>query len=476
MSTDNSNLLSNKTSVTTDMLYTMKASAGTTSSYRATIPSQNKSVFNCGDVMIFQIPCGRKNSYLDGQNSYLKICIQNNDVTAANVLNLDHSGYGLINQLTVFQSGNLIEQISNYNVLLNGLIDFQMDGSSSMGYSTILGTASNTSDSLISNGTAIANNAVLGTLNTPLNSLRRGNSIPASGRLTLCLPIVSSLFTLSDKMIPIGRLNSDIELQFLLENLTQSVVCPAVPTAWTIINAELVLNIVTLSDTAEEIVRSVSPIEQPIFIHSSSYRSYPQTLATASTGNQTFLISSRFNSLKSIHLFPRRSTEINDQSSYSLSSRINPNIQQYYWTCGGNVIPNKPITLNNTNSNGGYAECYSEVLKAYHSFGNINSYGSIVGANAYNVIDSAAVVGEGIKTKETTSNSYGNAFAIGLELECYSSGRNDTILNGINTIGQNVFFNSLHSGTALSAAFTMNFFAYFDCILVIQDGIMKCLF
>ena len=119
MSTDNSNLLSNKTSVTTDMLYTMKASAGTTSSYRATIPSQNKSVFNCGDVMIFQIPCGRKNSYLDGQNSYLKICIQNNDVTAANILNLDHSGYGLINQLTVFQSGNLIEQISNYNVLLN---------------------------------------------------------------------------------------------------------------------------------------------------------------------------------------------------------------------------------------------------------------------------------------------------------------------------------------------------------------------
>ena len=89
-------------------------------------------------------------------------------------------------------------------------------------------------------------------------------------------------------MIPIGRLTSDIELQFLLENLTQSVVCPAVPTAWTIINAELVLNIVTLSDTAEEIVRSISPIESPIFIHSSSYRSYPQTLATASTGNQSF--------------------------------------------------------------------------------------------------------------------------------------------------------------------------------------------
>ena len=55
MSTDNSHLLSNKTSVTSDMLYTMKASSGTTTSYRGTIPSQNKSVFNCGDVMILSL-------------------------------------------------------------------------------------------------------------------------------------------------------------------------------------------------------------------------------------------------------------------------------------------------------------------------------------------------------------------------------------------------------------------------------------
>ena len=252
MSTDNFNLLSNKTSVTTDMLYAMKASSGNTSSYRVNIPSQNKSTFNPGDVIIMRIPCGRKNSYLDGVNSYLKICIQNNDLTATNILNLDHISYGLINQLRVFQSGNLIEQIGNYSVLLNGLLDFCIEGSSLMGYSTILETAPTTSESLISNGTAVANNAVLGTLNTTLNSLRRGNSIPASGRLTLCLPIVSNFFTLSDKMIPIGRLNSDIELQFLLENLTQSVVCVAAPTPWTIINAELVLKIVTLSDTAEK--------------------------------------------------------------------------------------------------------------------------------------------------------------------------------------------------------------------------------
>ena len=119
MSTDNSHLLSNKTSVTSDMLYTLKASAGNTTSYRINVPSSNKSIFNCGDNMIFNIPCGKMNSYLDTQNSYLKFCVQSNDTT--NLFNLDRSGYCFINQLTIFNSGNLIEQIGNYNVLMNSL-------------------------------------------------------------------------------------------------------------------------------------------------------------------------------------------------------------------------------------------------------------------------------------------------------------------------------------------------------------------
>jgi hypothetical protein len=277
--------------------------------------------------------------------------VQNNDTT--NVFNLDHSGYCFTNQLTIFNSGNLIEQIGNYNVLMNSLIDFQFNQSSSLGYSPIIGTSPDIYENVINDdgtGTAIAAwptglGSTVGQVKGSLNSCRRGNYAKKSGgRLTMCLPIISNLFTLSDKMIiPVGRLNSDIEMQFLLENLTQSVAATALTSPWTIISAELVLNYVVLSDTAEEIVRSVSPIDSPVFVHSSSYRSYPQTLGIGSTGNQSFLISSRFNSLKAIHLMPRRSTEINAQNAYSLSSRINPNIQQYYWTIGSSIDPNKYV-------------------------------------------------------------------------------------------------------------------------------------
>ena len=108
MSSDSSKLISNQTSVTSDLLYNLKNSVGNSTSYRCNVPSQNKSIFNPSDTMIFQIPCSRARTYLDPQNSYLKICIQNNDTN--NTLFLDHSAYCFINQFTVFQSGNLVEQ------------------------------------------------------------------------------------------------------------------------------------------------------------------------------------------------------------------------------------------------------------------------------------------------------------------------------------------------------------------------------
>jgi len=103
-----------------------------------------------------------------------------------------------------------------------------------------------------------------------------------------------------------------------------------------------------------------------------------------------------------------------------------------------------------------------------------------VGFSANNVTDDTNRVAlenivSGQAKTNTTMNTYRNGFAIAQMLECYST-RNDTISNKANTIGQNVFINALLSGTALSTAFTMNIFAYFDCILVIDQGVTKCIF
>ena len=150
-----------------------------------------------------------------------------------------------------------------------------------------------------------------------------------------------------------------------------------------------------------------------------------------------------------------------------------------YWTIGSSVVPSKFVTLKNTNLNGSYAEGYAETIKAFHNFGNL-SLGTLVGFSGYNVVDSSGLALEQVSAMSTGLNSYKNGFAIACELEVFSS-RSDVILHGLNTTGQNIFNNLLldgtvNSGNGTSAAYTLSYFANFDCILIIENGVMRCIF
>ena len=126
MSTNNSNLLQNQHSVSSDMLYNMKPSSGSSRRYRANIPSTSGVGTNGAapsTQLNFLVPCGSKNTYLDGINSCIKLTIKNND--AGNTMFLDGCGAILINMITVYHAGNLIDQTANYGLLFNFLQDFQ---------------------------------------------------------------------------------------------------------------------------------------------------------------------------------------------------------------------------------------------------------------------------------------------------------------------------------------------------------------
>jgi len=478
MSVDNSNLINNQNSVTSDILYNLKNSAGTSRRYRTNIPPNNGQTFAPNTQMNFSIPCGRKNTYLDGQNSYLRLTVQNKDGT--NAMFIDNTGASFVQMLTINQSGNLIDQCQNYNLLFNYLMDFSYDFGAHIGcLSAYLGTSTSITSAgdVVASvagatiGAATAGTTVIGTLTSEsFASIRSGAYIPANGVTTVCLPLLCSIFLNSDKMIPLGKLRSDIEFIVLLETLIKSVVTSST-TAWTVINAELVLEIVELSDTSQQIVDSFSPSDRPIYIHSNEWRYFSNTLPASTTGNFTSLISARYNSLKSLLCLPQLSSDIAAKDCYSVSSRINPNIINYIWRIGSSMVPNKAVTLYNTNTTGGFAEAYIEILKTFHGFNN-TLYRPLVGAAEYNVWDDAAAATYGIITKKGTASSYTNAFAIAQELEVYST-RNDVILQGINTIGQNVFLDLNINTTGPTASYTLNFFANFDVILVIENGVMR---
>ena len=69
------------------------------------------------------------------------------------------------------------------------------------------------------------------------------------------------------------------------------------------------------------------------------------------------------------------------------------------------------------------------------------------------------------------------SIAIAQELESYSN-RSSVILSGINCLGQQTFFegNINSATTALSTAYTIDFFANYDYIVELSDGILSAKF
>ena len=110
-------MLPNQTGVSTDCMYNLKPSSIRARSYRASIPSSNKSVFGPSDQIIAYIPGGRRNTYLDPMQSYMRITVQNNDTLAGNSFNFDNTGASMINRYDSFHSGNSIDSIIQYNAL-----------------------------------------------------------------------------------------------------------------------------------------------------------------------------------------------------------------------------------------------------------------------------------------------------------------------------------------------------------------------
>ena len=248
----------------------------------------------------------------------------------------------------------------------------------------------------------------------------------SASTITLCIPILSGSIGLSlDKLLPIGQLSDDIRIEITLESNTlafcASTTTALISNAWSIISAELELNIIELSDEGMGIINSMTPFNQPVYLHGNSWRHYASTLAASTSGNYSTLVPARFASLKSICVLPRRSTEMGQQHAYCLASRINPGIQNYFFRIGSYILPNKSVTLQNTSSTYGYAEAFAELQRAFHSL-NHNEFAGQIPFKLYHVADTAdsTVASTGVVAGYTTTNSNKNGFAIALELDLWN--------------------------------------------------------
>ncbi len=478
--TDSSALLANSLAVSDQVLYSLKPSSARGRNYRASVAPINASTFNPNTQCIFSIPCGRRNTYLDVNQSFIKFTVKNNDVSGNNFWT-DNNAACFINRVDIFHGGNLLESIQNYNQIMTYILDFSTNPAQRVGLANMYGMATATNDLALS---------------------RQGMYLAGGQSATFCIPILSALIGLgADKACPTGFLSDDIRVEITWEQQTTAVCYAATPTgsSWQVTFAELELTYIELQDEAQHLVDEITPAHHGIYLHGNTWRSYVSQLPASTTGTFSTLVPARMCSIKSLICLSRRTTEVSSATSYSLSSRVNPQIANYWWRCGSVLMPARYVTLWNPQTTSNFSEAFAELQKNFHSLTNPDYAGSIP-FTQYNVVDANTDVTVGGNTTtggvvalSTGVNSYKNGFAIATEVETFAQ-KSNLLISGLNTLNSNIFFEAnigIGAGSALggngvantyaaitgpATAYNLNFFANFDIIFAIENGILTARF
>ena len=462
--TDSSVLIPNQQAVSSDVLYNMKASSVRGRAYRASILPTNGTKFDAQSLTVLYVPGGRRNTFLSCQDTYLRFTIYNQDA-ATNDLVIDGNASAFINRIDIFHASNLLETIQGYNIIYQYMLDNQLNVAQRAGLSAMYGC------------------------NSAFDGTRYGQTILKGAQLTVCVPILSGTIGLGNlKSLPIGQLNDDIRIEITWENINPPVLYvatgtttvataqPASTACWQITNCELECNIIELSDEGMHMVEQVTPFSQPVFIMGNSWRHYTANLTSGTSGTYSTLVPARFASLKTLHMLPQVASVTTAYDKYSICNRVNPNFAQLWYRLGAYIIPQKFINIQ-SGTTGGYAELFAENQRAWHALNHPEYAGSLPFSyfNVAHTADATTVGGGGILAANTGNNGHKNAFGYSQELETFSQ-RSDVLLSGVNTLSSQVFFEANIGTTAPNVAYTLHFYANYDHVLVLQDGILSVRF
>lgn len=439
--TDTNALLPNAQAVPTEMGYGLKPSMVASRQYYTVISPQSSSTnITPGSTVTLRIPCGRKNTFLDPTQSFLKYTIKNND---ADQSNFDGSAYSVLNRMDCYHAGNLIDQVLNYNRVAGYLLNNTLTASQRANLSATMGFA--------------------------LDGGKGGYPLAQDAVYTACLPLLGALFLGADKLIPVGLLSDDIEVQFLLETTANAFynAGAAAPTDYSISAFELHLAYVEISDAA--MAEVASTFGQQVYLHSNTYRVAPLSLDANAAGAVTTLVPARYSSLKALHFLPSPAS-YQVYNAYSLGGTVNPNISSAQLRIGSVTTPSRPMSFISAGLIGGFAEAYQSIQRALHSVASTECEG-VYTAAGFNVAQ-AAVANTPVTAIAAVAGSATPSFAFAVETESVAH-KDSVLVAGMNTLATNVFLDLVISA-APTQAYTIYSVHHIDTILVIENGIMTC--
>ena len=101
------NLSEGHIALPTDLNLSPKAQGVSANSKRLNITPLNNTTWNPGDAIMWDYPCNRPGTYLNGQETSLMLRVRNNDATSN--MWVDHSAASFVQRLDVYSAGQLIE-------------------------------------------------------------------------------------------------------------------------------------------------------------------------------------------------------------------------------------------------------------------------------------------------------------------------------------------------------------------------------
>jgi hypothetical protein len=411
-------------------VYQPKPSAVSSSKHRQNIPSYNKSSFNPGEVIMLNIPTGRRGSFLNTRMSYLKFKVTNTGTDVAHTIASDHNIASIFSRFELYHGSNLLEQVHEYGLLVNLWHDM-------CGNSASFGSTGN----LLEGHTAGTTNPRTGEV-IPGGAAAVGN-IPSR---VFCIPLLSGIVgVLQSKYLPTGdMIAGDLRLELTLAESKTGVVGAGAEPKYKVEEVELMLEYTNLaSDAARMVSQSNSG---GYMISFDSFSTYASSLETGA-GTMNILIPARFSSLKTLFTVIRETDKIPTHTARSISGRSNlfGDTGQWYYSISGMNIPSTPVKTN--------TEAAAELCKALHAFG-AQSHTSLI-------------------TRATWIASQDGTYVIAADLESQPH-KSKLSESGVNTLSTNTYLIGQHAQTTENH--TIHTFGHYDGVLIIQGGLASVQF
>lgn len=401
-----------------------------TSTNSVVVTPVNGAVFSDNGQIILDLPVGR--GYLNPQSMYMRYRQTCAGQVAPGGTMIGIPLYTPFVQFQMLFNSQVVENISDYNIVCNDLVNLKLTAADKVGHSQNLGiggTATNFSFSSVDGRTLLA---------TP-------DVYSVSGPLPC-------LLSQSESYVPLFLLNAcriilNIDTIANMFNITANV-----PTSFNISNFELCMDVVSFPASVDAYYLSMVNQQGKIVLKSSSWMTSSQPLAAASSGSFNLPYSFRLASVKSLflHFSPAIATSATSNGKFDSIDVTSSNGDYQLDIAGGVLYPPRPLsTLLNKSG------IISELCLAL--FGNRNILSASLGLTPATWNSTSAAV--------NASATASAKFIVGVNTErCATS---NAVLTGASTLLSPIIAR-ININTATSQAVQVRALAYFDALISID--------